>query len=462
MANDSPSPQQSRGWFQRLSSGQGIFARAMRGSIVVAGAYAFSQALRLASNLILARLLFPEAFGLMALVTVVIVGLQLVSDTGVSVAIAQHRRGDERTFLDTAYSINVLRGAVLWLGACAVAFPMARFYDAPQLSQLIPVAGVALFIAGFTPTKADTAARHLLLVRVTLLDVLANLIGVIVMVVVALLTRSIWSLVLASIVGNAAKAVLVATLLPGPRNRFAWDREAVHDLVHFGKWILLSTLSYFLVSQGDKMILGAYLSLGDLGTYNIGYFLGSFPMLMAAAVTSRILVPLYRDRPAEGPAAEHYGRKIRRMRYALSGSVIAVQALMSFFGVPLVDLLYGDRYAGAGPVVVMVACVQMISAFGATYGLAAIAGGDSRGHFFLVAVTACLQMTGLWLGFEAAGLRGAFAGLGVALLAVHVACALLARKHKAWDPVHDVVFLGIAMTLGALALGWNRGALGVV
>ena len=70
----------------------------------------------LASNLILTRLLFPEAFGLMALGSVVLVGLQMFSDAGIGPSIAQSPRGDDPEFLDTAWTAQVLRGVILWLG----------------------------------------------------------------------------------------------------------------------------------------------------------------------------------------------------------------------------------------------------------------------------------------------------------------------------------------------------------
>ena len=131
------------GIIQRLS-GQGLFARALRGSVLTAGSYAVTQALRLGSNLILTRLLYPEAFGVMALVSVALVGLAMFSDMGVGPAISASPRGDERDFLDTAYTLNVMRGAVLWAATCALAWPMAQFYQAPELMQLLPAAGLTL------------------------------------------------------------------------------------------------------------------------------------------------------------------------------------------------------------------------------------------------------------------------------------------------------------------------------
>ena len=90
-----------------------LAARALRASAITMGGFVASQALRLASNLVLTRLLFPEAFGLMALVTVFVMALVMLSDIGTGPAIMGSRRGDDPAFLDTAWTIQILRGAIL-------------------------------------------------------------------------------------------------------------------------------------------------------------------------------------------------------------------------------------------------------------------------------------------------------------------------------------------------------------
>jgi O-antigen/teichoic acid export membrane protein len=101
--------------------GDGLVARVMRSSAFTALGYGASQAMRLASNLVLTRLLFPEAFGMMALVSVFIVGLTMFSDVGVGPSILQHRRGDDRDFLNTAWTVQVIRGGILWIMTLALA-----------------------------------------------------------------------------------------------------------------------------------------------------------------------------------------------------------------------------------------------------------------------------------------------------------------------------------------------------
>lgn len=432
----------------------GLFARAMRGSAFTAGSYAISQIIRLGANLVLTRLLFPEAFGLMALVSVVLVGLAMFSDMGVGPAISQHPRGDERAFLDTAYSINVARGGLLWLLTCTLAYPVAALYDAPDLRLLLPVAGITLLIAGFNPTRIDTANRHLLLGRLTLLDLMAQFIGIAAMLVLALVMQSVWALVIGAIFGSAAKLVILSKWLPGPANRVRWDKEAAHDLIHFGKWIFLSTACGFLLAQGDKAIFGAYLSLQELGVYNIGYFLASFPVLLAGAVVGRIMIPLYRDHPPAASAANF--TKMRRLRFGVTGGTLILLAVLALTGVALVGVMYDARYAGAGAIVVAIACMQMPGVVGMTYDQSALAAGDSRTYFLLMALKATVQTAAFLIGAAQGGVMGALLAQAIALVLLHPAIVLLARKHRVWDPVHDAVFLGLAAGLAGLAL-WSNG-----
>lgn len=442
------------GFAARPASPTGLVARVMRGSAWVILGYGASQAIRLASNLILTRLLFPEAFGLMALVSVAIVALASFSDVGIGPAIAHSRRGDDPAFLHAAFTLQVSRGALLWLGACALAWPAATFYGEPMLAALLPVVALSSLITGFNSVAVETAHRHLLLGRVTLIELASQLVGTIAMVALAFATRSIWALVIGGLVASVAKLALSYLCLPGPPNRFGWEPDARRELVRFGRWIFLSTVCGFMLAQGDKVVLGKFLSLDMLGVYNIGYFLASFPLLLGNALTGRMVIPLYRDQP---PAA---GRanfdRLRRMRCALTGGVVSLLVAMAFAGVPLVHLLYDSRFALAGPIVVLIAAAQIPQAIGLTYDYAALAAGDSRRFFLLMAPKAVAQTSLLLLGAWHFGLAGALAGQALATILTYPLVARLARRYGAWDPLHDLVFgvLGIGLGALAVALRW--------
>ena len=435
----------------KVLGGNGLMARVARSSSFIILGYGGSQALRLASNLILTRLLFPEAFGLMALISVVTVGLMLFSDVGISPSIAQSKRGDDPAFLNTAWSIQILRGVLLWIIATLMAGPIAAFYDLPELAQYLPIAALSLVVAGFNPTRIETAQRHLLMGRLTALDLLSQVIGVVVMIALALLWTSVLALVVGGVVGALAKLLLTHFFLPGQRNRFQVERAAVGELVTFGKWIFLSTLAWFFASQGDKAILGKFLTLEVLGIYNIGYFLASFPLLLGQAIVSKVIIPVYREKADV--------TRIRRLRYGLTLGISGLLVVMAVLGPWLVGVLYDARYVSSGAIVVVLAVGVLPQVIGITYDQAALAAGDSRRFFIYNAIRATLQVTLLLVGAIYAGLIGAIVGLSLAMGLAHFVLIWLARAHDVWDARHDLVLAAVAVIGGAAALWMHWGVI---
>ncbi len=440
--------------FTQKFRGSGLMARVLRSASWLLIGHGGSHALRLAANLILTRLLFPEAFGLMALVSVVTVGLALFSDVGIGPSIAQNVRGDDPDFLDTAWTIQVIRGFGLWLGACLLAWPVAQFYGEADLALFLPIAGISLMVAGFSPTRIETANRHLLVGRLTILDLTSQVIGVVCMVALALATGSVLALVAGGVVQAVARLILTHVYLPGHINHFRWEKQAATELIRFGKWIFLSTAFWFVSSQGDRAILGKFLSLEALGIYNIGFFLASFPVMMGHAVTQRVLIPVYRDRPVRA-AAENRAQQ-RRLRFALTSGILGLLLIMAFAGPWLTTFLYDDRYLSSGPMVTLIACSLIPSVIGMTYNQAALAAGDSRSFFVFSAIRAVFQVTLLLIGVIYFGLIGAIAAMGLAGLLVHPVAIWLALRHGVWDPLHDLGFglLGAALASSAIWLHW--------
>ena len=433
--------------------GDGLMARAARSSAIVFTGYGVSQALRLASNLILTRLLFPEAFGMMTLISVILIGLTLFSDIGISPSISQSKRGDDPAFLDTAYSLQAIRGVGLWLAACLLAYPASLFYDAPDLLHYLPVASFAMVIIGLNTTRIYTAYRHLQLGRVTFVDVAAHVIQLVVIVLLAWMTRSVWALVVGDVIYAIAHLVLAKTFLAGHRNRFGWEKAAAHELIHFGKWIFISTVFNFFAQQGDKLVLGKYFSLGTLGIYNIGYYFGTFPLVIAREIVNRVLIPVYRDVAEDG--SPESARRLIQMRYAMTGSLMAMLILLAISGHALINTLYDARYITAGAMLVLIAAAMMPEAIGISYDRAALAAGDSKRFFVISAARGTFGVLALLIGVHFWGAVGAIAGIGAAGLLLHPFLIWLAVKHRVWDPVHDLLFFSIAATTAILAVWWN-------
>jgi O-antigen/teichoic acid export membrane protein len=419
--------------------------------VLTTGAFALSQLIRLISNMVLARLLFPEAFGLMALVQVITTGAAMVSDLGIGPSIQGNERGDDQDFLDTAWTISVVRGLVLFVITLALAWPGASFYSAPELTYLIPLAGLAFIFNGFHPTRIETANRHLLLGKVTLIELSSQVLGIIIMLSFAWNYRAAWTLTLPSIVGPIITLVLADRLLPGQRNRFRFERTAASELVRFGKWLFLSTLLAFVISQGDKAILGKFIPLDSLGSYRIGLFLASFPTLLGGAVIGRVFLPLYREVLASNE--ELARQRLQRLRGGLTAAMMSMLLILGFLGGAIVELLYDERYALAGSVLTAVSITHLLHVVGLTYDQAALAQGDSRTFFWVFLGRAIVQTGSLLVGLAFGGLAGAIIGQGIGYVVVHGMNIALARRHSVWDPVHDCVAFLVAV-VGGSAAAW--------
>ena len=157
--------------------------KAVNGAVWTIVGYGFSQSLRLGGNLVLTRLLVPDLFGLMALVNVFIMGLALFSDVGINPSIIRSKRGDDPVFLNTAWTIQVVRGFSLWIGCTIIAFPVARFYEEPRLLWLIPIVGFNTILDGFNSTSIASLSRHMEIGKLTLFELAGQIISVVAIVI---------------------------------------------------------------------------------------------------------------------------------------------------------------------------------------------------------------------------------------------------------------------------------------
>src|SRR6056297_3025523 len=197
------------------------------------------QGLRLISNLILTRLLFPEAFGLMSLMQIFLYGLQTFSNIGINTMLIQHKKGGERQYLDTLWTLQIIRGWILWIMACAIAYPLSQIYDQPEILAILPVAALSLVINGFKTTKEIEANRELALGRVVMLSLLAQVFGLICMVGLAYWLQSVWALVFGTLISAGVNVALLQLYLPGQNNRLRWHNAIVLETLRFGSFIFL-------------------------------------------------------------------------------------------------------------------------------------------------------------------------------------------------------------------------------
>jgi O-antigen/teichoic acid export membrane protein len=423
--------------------------RELRASLWTIFGYGGGLVLRLVSSVILTRLLFRETFGIMALVNALLQGLLMFSDLGIGTMIVQSRRGQEPAFLDTAWTIQVMRGALLLVVAIALAWPAARFYGEPELLWLVPMVGVNAVIAGFTSTSFFTLSRSLEQRRLVLLELATQVISFVVTVAWALVHRSVWALMAGGTTTFLVRVGASHTFLPGHRNRFRWDAQAAREVLRFGRWILISSLLTFSATRLDSLVLGRRLTMGELGTYSIASTLNRLPFELMFAMGVAVLFPVL---------AEAYRRddgnlrgELFRLRAFLIAPIVAVCILFSVGGDRIVGLLYDSRYQEAGWMLRVLSAGQVAVVVGMSSTFALYAVGDSFSTMWLEGVRAALLVVGMVVGGHLFGKEGLIIGVASVGPLLYPFWIIALRRRGLWQPSLDFAALFVAS--GAIVLG---------
>jgi O-antigen/teichoic acid export membrane protein len=323
-------------------------SKAISGTLWTIFAYGLSQSLRMVNSVVITHILMPELFGLMSLVTTLILGMALLSDIGLLPGVIGSPRGDEPLFLDTVWTIQIVRGFALFAAGLLLTYPVGLFYHDRHMFTLLPVLSFTFIIDGFCSTNLMTAARHIGVRRLLTINMGAQAFAVAVTISWAFLWPSIWALVAGSMSASLFKMVVshIPPLLPGRRNTIAWDKETVHSMVHFGKWIMIGTAFFFLASQADRLILGRLISFTMLGVYGIAFTFADIPRQIIQQFSYRVGLPFI-SKLTHLPFDEFRRNCLKYRSYALIGGAFILSVVVNAGG-PIVLKLYDHRYAAAG------------------------------------------------------------------------------------------------------------------
>jgi O-antigen/teichoic acid export membrane protein len=436
---------------------QKLEKQALKGAGYIIAFYGISVALRMVSSVVLTRLFSPQYFGVMTLLTTVLVGLNLFSHIGLADSVIQNPRGDEPVFLNTAWTLQVIRGGGLWIMTILLAWPVARFYHEPRMTALFPVLGLGCVIGGFASPSLLTMARHIGVGKASLLELVTQVVSLVVTVAWAFYDPSLWALVGGRTAAELTRTGISFFIIPDLRPRFVLDKECVRSLLHFGKWILIGTALTFLATQSDRLILGKLVSIEALGVYGVAFALSDVPRQIIAMFCSRVGFPFI------ARFAQHPRHEYRSIFLKYRVPVLAVGGLGLIIvictGDKLVLHLYDHRYSNAAWMVAVLAVGLWHTMLYSTLSPAILA--LSKAHYNAVANLAyCICLfTLIPLGFHFYGMLGAVAAVAFGDLPVYFVVLYAAYRERVGTFLQDALMtVAFVTTLaGALVL---RAALG--
>jgi O-antigen/teichoic acid export membrane protein len=414
----------------------------MKAGVWSIAGYGINLVIRFGTNLLMTRVLAPEMFGVMAVASMIMVGLIMFSDIGLRQNVIQSPRGSDPYFLNTAWSMQIVRGLFLWAFAAGISLAIlaaqrAGFvvsesvYSAPGLPFVIIAISVTAIISGFDSTKLIEASRDLSLKDVTKIDLASQVSGLLVMMAWLAFDRSIWVLVAGSIGSTATKTILSHAWLTGSPNRWCWERPAVREIFHFGKWLFLSSVLGFFVNSGDRLLLGGAVSASELGIYVIAFLIYS----TADQIIGKIIIDVIY--PALSEVARERRHDLKASYYKFHIFIAGFSYFCAgglFIAAPkLIAFLYDARYAQAGWVLQLLALALLTVPFRVATECFLAMGMPK----LLSAITAT-RLVALFVGFPIAAYLFGFPGAVWAIVLSHFSWVPLQLVYKVLYKLFDL------------------------
>ncbi|WP_298933749.1 lipopolysaccharide biosynthesis protein [uncultured Ramlibacter sp.] len=376
-----------------------IRGRLIKGSIWIGASRALVNALAALSTIVLARLLMPEDFGLVALATTMLMIVNAATELSLASALVQHA-SPSRSHIDTAWTLSALRSLAIGGVFAAAGGPAADIYGDPRLAAVMVVLGIGIGLTGLTNPKVALLQRDLIFWQDFALSVAQKLVGVLASITWAMAYKSYWALVVGTIAMQVTSLVLSYLFVPyRPRISFSGGKE----LFRFSGWLTAGQIVNTLNWRFDFLLVGKGLGTSALGHYSVGNNLAQLATREVTAPLTKVLFPGFSS--------------IREDRSRLATAYQRAQGLVTAFALPagigaalvadpLVRLTMGDKWAPAIFIVQALAsifAVQTLASLSQPIGMAL---GETRLLFIRSTQMLAIRVPLIVVGMLAGGLTG--------------------------------------------------------
>lgn len=324
------------------------------GSIMIVS-FSLSQILRLSGNLITARLLNPEMYGVMAVVIVLQMGIAMLSDVGLGSYVMRNQDYKNKSMLNTVWTIQVIRG--ICLSFFMVVLGCLLFVFQPyierngwgvisnnELPGLIIFSALNPLLMGFKSMSYFVNSREFKRFRIELSELLCQIISLVVVVAWAYFYPSVWALAAASVFHSLFNTIL-SYLIFDIRHRVVWCKEIASEVYRFGKWIFLASAMTFLSQQADRIYLSVNITEVQLGLYSIAMVLTGFVTSLIQKFTSQVWLPAFSNQLMSSQNLAKLYYKIRLVQDSSVGMIVLLAAL---FSTDVIKMIYDPRYIDVG------------------------------------------------------------------------------------------------------------------
>lgn len=355
--------------------------------------------IKLGSSLILTRILRPEAYGIITLLISILFVVEMVSDIAVTVSLVRHKDGDDPRYLNTAWTVRLVRAAlnstIVYVGAPFI----ASLYDTPGLAAPLRVLSVWFIVAAFESMSFPLAIRRKNSRIIVYSELTATVVSTVVTLGYSYFSRDYWGMVYGALANRIMTTVMSYLFYRDMRPKLQLDRNAARDLLKYARYAMPSSLLTVALSQFDKIAFLRLFDLHLLGVYGLAGNIAGPVESLITKISQLVLYPRCAHNFRSNP--DTFSLKYYTENKKLFMSMLILPAAIGGAAQLIISVLYDARYAQAGPV------LQAFMVRAAVLSLAAaaedmlIATGESRiilvGNVFKAIWLICASLAGYYL-----------------------------------------------------------------
>ncbi|WP_020568292.1 lipopolysaccharide biosynthesis protein [Neolewinella persica] len=293
-------------------------------------------------KLILAKLLFPELFGVVGMAAVFIALIKSLNELGMSAALIQRKEGVLRdAHFETAFWTGIGWSGLMFLIVSYGMGPFASwFYGEPVLAEIMPILGLSVLLSPIIMIHKAKLTRDMNFKRLAMINNSANIFAGILSIALALLGFGLWSLVFNSIAA-AVFSIPFFFLATKWVPRLCWDREAFKDIFGFGVFATGTSLVGVLLTNFDYLLVGKFVSATALGTYTMAFILTDTVRSQVMNVVNSVMYPVYSKAQDDLPLLRKYYLNVVKLNSLV---IFPLMAVLLVFADPLIPSIFGDKW----------------------------------------------------------------------------------------------------------------------
>jgi O-antigen/teichoic acid export membrane protein len=352
---------------------------------------------------VVARLLSPGDFGMMAMVMAVIGFAQIFTDVGIGSAIIQ-RPENSPAELSSLFWLNVLAGTAVFVLTIAATPLVVLFFDEPRLASLLPTVAVVFVIASFGQQFQLLLQKELEFRKLALIELLSAVGGAVVAISGALAGLGVYALVFGQL-GMASLATAAAVTIGWRRWRpRAWFRAAdTRPYLRFGLFQLGNRGVNFLLARVDQIVIGALLGASALGLYNLAWNLAIMPATRINPILTRVAFPVFAKVQQQNERLKRGYLMLVWLLATTNGPILVGGAAVAD---ALVPVIFGAQWTAMVPIFQVLAVVGLSRSIGNPIGSLVLAKGRPDLEFKLNLWIVVVQVPAVYLGARLGGIAG--------------------------------------------------------